>query len=99
MWPDGSNFPAVEITVELVAFKTLRDKTLVWRGAGNSKNSNLPFETKKALLFSKSLLKLNQELASQSEWTENSIEARASTLFDVAIRVWPSVHSHDGAPG
>jgi len=74
----------------------VRIQAIARQGAGNSKNSNLPFETKKALLFSKSLLKLNQELASQSEWNETSIEARASGLFEIAIRVWPSVHSHDG---
>ena len=108
-WPlgDGRKVPEDGLPVDTQMAEDMRERSdmlqrignlTLLTGAGNSKNSNLPFGNKKALLFSKSLLKLNQEIAGKFEWNENSIEARASTLFEIAIRVWPSVHGHDGAP-
>lgn len=64
-------------------------------GAGNSKNSNLPFDKKKTLLFKGSMLKLNREIADASHWDEDSIAARAKRLFEFAVKIWPSVHSSD----
>jgi len=66
--------------------------------AANSRISNLPFENKKKQLFNSSLLKLNQEIARELEWNEQSIDARSKRLFEIAKVIWPSVHSRDDEP-
>ncbi|MDP9052953.1 MAG: HNH endonuclease family protein, partial [Acidobacteriota bacterium] len=99
-WPlsDGTKVPADQRTgmaepqLTLIADReavkhTLGNLTLL-TDARNPSLSNLCFGIKRKAL-SKSLLKLNREIADLSAWTEESIRARASRFAGLAIRIWP----------
>jgi hypothetical protein len=58
--------------------------------ARNPQIGNLGFEKKRERLRG-SLLKLNQEVASELEWDEAAIKRRATRLSHFAISLWPGV--------
>jgi len=68
---------------------TLGNLTLL-TGARNPALGNLGFDTKRAAL-SRSLLKLNHEIADLPSWTEDSIRDRAGRLAGIAISIWPQI--------
>ena len=57
----------------------------------NSLYSDRPFTEKRDMDkgFAKSVLFLNQSIASQQSWGETQIVGRASNLGDIALTVWP----------
>lgn len=55
----------------------------------NSSVSNGPWNEKRPELMKVSLLPINQMLHSFEIWDEASIEQRARTLFEHAVRIWP----------
>ncbi|WP_168198619.1 DUF262 domain-containing protein [Nesterenkonia sp. NBAIMH1] len=54
----------------------------------NAPQSNRPFAEKQAYLRGTSL-KMSQEIADESVWTFDSIEARTDRLIDLAVQYWP----------
>ena len=105
-WPlkDGRKVPEDRLPIDPEMAEDMRERSeavqktgnlTLLTGAGNSKNSNLPFEKKKTRLFNDSLLRLNREIALETDWDEERIDARAKKLFEIAVEIWPSVHSRD----
>jgi len=68
---------------------TLGNLTLL-TDARNPSLGNMDFETKRDAL-SRSLLKLNHEIADLPSWTEETIRTRAGRLTDLAIKIWPQI--------
>jgi hypothetical protein len=58
--------------------------------ARNPQIGNLGFQKKQERLRG-SLLKLNQEVASEAEWNEAAIKRRATRLSHLAVSLWPGV--------
>ena len=57
--------------------------------ARNPQVGKLGFDEKRKRLRD-SLLKLNQEIASENAWDESSIHRRAARLAPLAISLWPA---------
>ena len=67
---------------------TMGNLTLA-RGSLNTSLSNRPWEEKREELHDHITLFLNKDLVKEPEWNEERIEARARSLVQVAIKVWP----------
>jgi Protein of unknown function DUF262/Protein of unknown function (DUF1524) len=98
--PDGTQAAADLMTrmsesqLKLIAEReglkhTLGNLTLL-TDSRNPSLGNLDFTTKQVQL-TRSLLKLNHEIAEVPDWTEERIRTRASRLSDLAIKVWPAL--------
>lgn len=84
--------PSVDETYELY-LHTIGNLTLTGYNAELS-NANFP---KKVELLRESRLALNSELAGLSRWTREEIEARAKSLAERALDVWPNFAPHASA--
>lgn len=69
--------------------------------SGNPRLGNRPFDKadetvklSKREALQQSLLKMNQEIASSTEWNEETIVARAEVLASRAIALWPPASTH-----
>ena len=98
--PDGARAPAdlrtgmTESQLTYIASREMLKHTLgnltLLTGARNPALSNMDFETKRPAL-SRSLLRLNHEIADCSAWTEDGIRNRAIRLADLACKIWPQI--------
>ncbi|MGF1452291.1 MAG: HNH endonuclease family protein, partial [Opitutales bacterium] len=61
----------------------------------NSSVSNSPWGSRRQEIQRHSTLRLNQDVVSQSVWSEDKIDERAERLFELASLVWPC-HQNDG---
>jgi uncharacterized protein with ParB-like and HNH nuclease domain len=55
----------------------------------NSSASNSRFEEKKLRLVD-ALLRMNHDIAKQTQWSENKIKERGNELARMAVRIWPA---------
>ncbi len=67
--------------------KTLGNLTLVTKSL-NSSMKNAAWDKKKKALKEFSLLKITTDYIDNSEWNENKIDARASDLASMALKIW-----------
>jgi uncharacterized protein with ParB-like and HNH nuclease domain len=79
---------AMEMTERNRLIHTLANLSLLTPPA-NSSAGNSNFEAKKPRLLD-ALLRMNLDIAQQSEWGENQIKKRAKVLADLAVRIWPA---------
>jgi hypothetical protein len=79
---------ATEIAERNRLIHTLANLSLLTPPA-NSSAGNGTFESKKPRLMD-ALLRMNLDIAKQSEWGEIQINARAKVLADLAVKLWPS---------
>ncbi len=66
---------------------TIGNLTLM-SGAKNAKKSNRFFDEFKKM-FKESPIKMNRELAKETEWNTKKIEARSKELADIICKLWP----------
>jgi hypothetical protein len=82
------NMTADKKAQRTMTLKTLGNLTLVTQKL-NSKMSNSAWPIKKDLLKTHSSLKITTDYVELETWDEASINDRANTLSDYAIKIWP----------
>ena len=101
--PDGCSTPAdlmyglsddqramVERRQALV--HVLGNLTLLTKPA-NLEVLNYAFDPEKKARLRASLLRINQDVAAEPRWTEETIVRRAQRLAELAVNIWPAPHS------
>ena len=91
--PTDGGIPADEAMASEIAERnrlihTLGNLSLLTPPA-NASASNSNFEGKKPRLVD-ALLRMNQEIAKQTQWGETEIRNRAKELAHLAVKIWPA---------
>ncbi|HEV2270831.1 MAG TPA: DUF262 domain-containing HNH endonuclease family protein [Steroidobacteraceae bacterium] len=96
--PTDPNISAREAAIHAreALVQTIGNLTLLHYGT-NRAAQNRAFDKKRELFLKHSNLHLNREMLTASAWDENSIQARAESLYRAALRVWPGPTS--ASPG
>lgn len=68
---------------------TLGNLTLLTKPA-NIEILNYAFEPEKKARLRASLLRINQDVAAEPQWSEDAIVRRAQRLAELAITIWPA---------
>ncbi len=79
---------SLHIEIRNTVKHTLGNLTLLTQSA-NSSVANSSFKDKKIRL-TRSLLKMNKEIAEHNSWSEEAIQARGEQLARKALKLWPS---------